>query len=206
VAFRKVEGAAYLQHCPTCTDTSSLSLVNSLFLLPLGCRLSLLFFNSLLLILCRLLQPRLSLRLSSCVLGHCLHLTASAYFLRNIVPVYNCLRHQSLLFTMSTQHVFRPLDKDKHEIRLLHLHAILPPKEEGREKRVAAHFSYTSLSNDQHEKFMALSYVWGEANYLSSVVLGDGSHIPITKNLLVAIEHLFANAFVPVSWSYEQLS
>lgn len=121
----------------------------------------------------------------------------SAYSKLKIVTVRP--RHHSALAMISTRHVFRPLDKDKKEIRLIHLHAILPEKEEGGEKRVAAHFSYTSLASDQHTKYQALSYVWGEANYVSAVVLGDVSHIPITKNLLVAIEHVFANGFAPVS-------
>jgi hypothetical protein len=103
---------------------------------------------------------------------------------------------------MTSQHIFRPLDKSRKEIRLLHLHAVLPPSNNETESYVAAHFSYTSLSNEQHERFMALSYVWGEKIYVSSVILDDGTYIPITKNLLVAIEHLFATAFAPVSRNY----
>jgi hypothetical protein len=100
---------------------------------------------------------------------------------------------------MAFQHIFRPLDKGRKEIRLLYLHAVLPQSNNETESYVAAHFSYTSLSNEQHEKYMALSYVWGEAVYASRVVLDDGSYIPITKNLLVAIEHLFETGFAPVS-------
>jgi hypothetical protein len=103
---------------------------------------------------------------------------------------------------MSAQHVFRPLSKDKKEIRLVNLHAILPAEKDGSEKCVTAHFSYTALISDQHTKYQALSYVWGQADYVSRVVLEDGSYIAITKNLLVAIEHIFANGFAPVRCQY----
>jgi len=169
VDYRKVEGAAPCNICPTCT-TPTLSLVNSLLLLPALCP-SAWYSTS---------RPLRIFRRAWSLFRH-------------------CRRHQSAPFTMSTPHVFRQLDKKTQEIRLLHLHAILPSREEGGTKSVAAHFSYTSLANDQHEKFMALSYVWGEANYLSNVVLDDGSHVTITENLLVAIEHLFATGFAPVS-------
>jgi len=105
-------------------------------------------------------------------------------------------------------HVYRPLDKERREIRLLHLIAVVSGSQYGYGSDcVSGRLEYKYLkgdgtvneTQDDAGKYMALSYVWGEPDYTSAVILDDGTFVSITSNLLVAIQHIFENGFAPVS-------
>jgi hypothetical protein len=109
---------------------------------------------------------------------------------------------------MPKVHRYNPLNKTRKGIRLLELTALGPGREYGYDGDcVFARFHYRFLANSDHEvgnnteilKYMTLSYVWGTPNYTSAVILEDGSYIPITSNLLVTLQHVFAHNFAPVS-------
>lgn len=94
------------------------------------------------------------------------------------------------------KHDYKPLDKEKREIRLLYLERIIPSTDSCKE-RIAGRLEHVSLEDSP--TFQSLSYHWGQPNYTSDVVLEDGSTIAIGENLLTALLHVFANGFAPVS-------
>lgn len=105
-------------------------------------------------------------------------------------------------------HEYKSLDREKQEIRLLHLIEIIPSVERGSDNDcISGRLSYKYLGHDEESAdiehndrdYMALSYVWGEPDYNSSVMLDDGTQIPITGNLLIALRHVFETGFAPVS-------
>lgn len=107
-------------------------------------------------------------------------------------------------------HSYKPLDRTRKEIRLLELTSIRPCREYGNDGEcVFARFHYSFLANnntkvDTNTKmdvpdYMAISYVWGTPGYTAAVIFEDGSYIPITNNLLVTLQHVFAHSFAPVS-------
>ena len=105
-------------------------------------------------------------------------------------------------------HVYRSLDKERREIRLLHLTAVIPGSPYGYDGDcISGRLEYQYLkgndtvdeTQDDARRYMALSYVWGEPDYTSAVILDDGTFVSITSNLLIAIRHIFENGFAPVS-------
>ena len=108
------------------------------------------------------------------------------------------LRSTHLPLKMSMKHRYRLLDKERKEIRLLHLEA-------GSEQRISGRIEYTSLLHDS-SLYIALSYVWGAPNYTSSVLFYDNSYLPISHNLIVALQHVSTNGFAPVCSSRFRVS
>lgn len=104
-------------------------------------------------------------------------------------------------------HKYKPLDKERKEIRLLHLLAVVPGSQYGYgQDCVLGRLEYKNLTNEESHlsedntgQYMALSYVWGEPKYTSAVILDDRTYISITGNLLIALQHVFENGFAPVS-------
>lgn len=104
---------------------------------------------------------------------------------------------------MLESYQYKPLNKDMIEIRLLRHLKLVEGAEYGCEEQcVRASFEYTNLyfgdGAQEHTAYMALSYVWGTPNLTSAVILDDGTQIPISHNLLVAIQHLFEHGYTPV--------
>jgi hypothetical protein len=104
-------------------------------------------------------------------------------------------------------HEYRPLDKERREIRLLHLEAVVSGSSYGYDSEcVLGRLECRYLqgggtegeTEDDAGQYLALSYVWGEPHYTSAVILDDGTYVPITTNLLIAIQHIFENGFAPV--------
>jgi len=88
--------------------------------------------------------------------------------------------HDQTAIEKSSIFQYRPLDNTRREIRLL----LLPPGDI---------FSYscslTHVSMDDDPEYEALSYVWGsEAN--PKIISLNGGHMPITRNLAEALDHL----------------
>jgi len=88
------------------------------------------------------------------------------------------------------QYIWKSLDRNRKEIRLLHLLAL---ESSG---HVVASIEHVSL----HDKpvYMALSYTWGSPDHASVLHLQDGSEVCITNNLADALRQLFANRLAPV--------
>jgi hypothetical protein len=62
---------------------------------------------------------------------------------------------------------------------------------EGLVTQIHGRIEHTALS--KAPSYSALSYVWGPPDPYSRVVLGDGSYLPITRNLLEAFLLLLDN-------------
>jgi hypothetical protein len=77
--------------------------------------------------------------------------------------------------------MYKPLDNDKHQIRLLHLNP------GSFQDEPSCSLSTTSL--DDTHSFEALSYVWGDLGDLVSITLHDES-FEVTKNLRTALTYL----------------
>jgi hypothetical protein len=101
----------------------------------------------------------------------------------------------------------RSTKKERKEIRLLHLLAVVPGlQHDYNQDCILGRLEYKNLRNEESQQpeddtkpYMALSYVWGEPKYTSAIILDDGTYISITGNLLIALQHVFGNGFAPVS-------
>jgi len=100
---------------------------------------------------------------------------------------------------MPLDDIFAPLNKDAKEIRVLHLDALSSPNNVG-EQYLTGRLAHISLTN-KPPPYFALSYVWGNVEPVSAVMLDNGSRIPIAQNLLIALQHIKRHEFLPVSLS-----
>ncbi|KAI7213930.1 hypothetical protein KC333_g6288 [Hortaea werneckii] len=76
--------------------------------------------------------------------------------------------------------IWKPLDKEKREIRIL----LLQPSEE-EDDALYANLEIVSL--DSRPEYNAISYVWGDASDTTTMFVNGGKVIPITKNLAAAL-------------------
>lgn len=80
--------------------------------------------------------------------------------------------------------LYRPLNNERSEIRLLTLHAVTC-------KHAPIECSLQNASLDDKPHFMAISYVWGDACITEDIIV-DGYIVPVTTNLASALRHLRA--------------
>jgi hypothetical protein len=59
--------------------------------------------------------------------------------------------------------------------------------------------SLETVSLQDHPKYVALSYVWGDVNNKAPFIL-DGNEIEITKNLAVALQHIQSTTETVTLW------
>jgi hypothetical protein len=88
---------------------------------------------------------------------------------------------------MSTTYTYRPLDRDKKEIRVLRLGSVVPETGES-EAQIVGSIEHVSLLDKP--VYNALSYVWGEAVFSPAIYVKDGQCFAITKNLEAALLHI----------------
>ncbi|KAH7414317.1 heterokaryon incompatibility protein-domain-containing protein [Phaeosphaeria sp. MPI-PUGE-AT-0046c] len=88
---------------------------------------------------------------------------------------------------MSKAYEYCPLLKHKKEIRLFRLRSITPATPD-HESEILGSIETASLLDKP--RYTALSYVWGEPVLSSRILLDDGTYVAITKNLLVALQHV----------------
>ncbi|KAM0426437.1 hypothetical protein ACHAPT_008128 [Fusarium lateritium] len=95
---------------------------------------------------------------------------------------------------MMPSYTYEPLDRLKREFRLARLH----PRAQGQAdsqttttdtQTPAINLSVIKSSLDEDIKYTALSYVWGDANDTSTIMI-DGHPFAATKNLVAALEQL----------------
>lgn len=89
-------------------------------------------------------------------------------------------------WTMPEEYLFKPLNRQRSEIRLLHLNR--KPADGETIPRSTGRLEHVPLS--AAPKYNALSYVWGNPTAASAVFLDDGSYLPIAANLFDALSHL----------------
>jgi hypothetical protein len=90
------------------------------------------------------------------------------------------------------QYAYEDLATDKHQIRVLHVHAATTWHEE-----ISCHLTLVSLGDNP--QFQALSYVWGDPKDTNLVQL-DGHVFPVTRNLEAAIRRLRKSTEDRVIW------
>lgn len=88
---------------------------------------------------------------------------------------------------MSKAYEYHALSEHKKEIRLFRLRSITRATPE-QESEVLGSIETASLL--ETPCYTALSYVWGEPVLSSRILLDDGTYVAITKNLLVALQHV----------------
>jgi hypothetical protein len=88
---------------------------------------------------------------------------------------------------LTTTYTYLPLDRDKKEIRLFRLQSITPATSHT-EAQISGSIEHDSLLDKP--SFNALSYVWGAPIFSSTILIDDGTQIPITENLHVALLHV----------------
>ncbi|KAK4205557.1 heterokaryon incompatibility protein-domain-containing protein [Triangularia verruculosa] len=101
---------------------------------------------------------------------------------------------------------YLPLNHDIREIRLITLH--YPDPTSGEEPTgctstvpppIKLTLSHVSLDAQPAPDYSALSYVWGDANDMQSIIL-DGQTFQVTHNLFTALERLYADGFSGKIW------
>jgi hypothetical protein len=88
---------------------------------------------------------------------------------------------------MSTTYTHRPLSGDKKEIRLFRLRSVVLSTEQSG-ARISGSIDHVSLLDEPI--YNALSYVWGEPVFSSTLQVEDGTCFAITKNLEDALLHI----------------
>ncbi|KAF2829820.1 hypothetical protein CC86DRAFT_403161 [Ophiobolus disseminans] len=91
---------------------------------------------------------------------------------------------------VSTKYKWKPLDRDKREIHLIHLIVI---QHSG---RVLGRIEHVSLDNPPD--YIALSYTWGVLQSEIPLQFSDETPVDITANLCDALNHIFLNELAPV--------
>lgn len=88
---------------------------------------------------------------------------------------------------MPKAYEYLPIEEDKKEIRLFRLRSVTPATLDG---DVEIQGSIENASLLEEPRYTALSYVWGEPVLSSKIFLDNGTHVAITRNLLVALLHV----------------
>ncbi|KAJ9158006.1 HET-domain-containing protein [Coniochaeta hoffmannii] len=85
--------------------------------------------------------------------------------------------------------LYRPLDPNRHEIRLLHL---LPesPSEGGFDSPINCTLTYADLDSPSLPAYEALTYFWGDPSDTRPITLDSSFPVSITANLCLALRHL----------------
>ncbi|KAF8847503.1 HET-domain-containing protein [Acephala macrosclerotiorum] len=79
--------------------------------------------------------------------------------------------------------IYRPLRKEKDEIRLLHIHG------RAKDNRIECTLYHTILHKDL--QFTALSYVWGDPSETEEIIV-NGKAVRVGRNLASGLEHIEA--------------
>lgn len=83
--------------------------------------------------------------------------------------------------------LYRPLDADRGEIRIIEL---LPGSFDS---DIRCHLKYTTLDSPESIPYEALSYVWGKPDFTEPLEF-EGHQVLVTKNLATALRHLRPDA------------
>ncbi|PMD43638.1 hypothetical protein L207DRAFT_301603 [Hyaloscypha variabilis F] len=82
---------------------------------------------------------------------------------------------------------YKPLDATRNEIRLINIHRRKPQTRADQPPAISCSMKHVSL--DSSPSFMALSYVWGDPD-ITTPILIDGEVFNVTVNLWQALNHL----------------
>ncbi|KAJ4286830.1 hypothetical protein N0V90_013082 [Kalmusia sp. IMI 367209] len=99
---------------------------------------------------------------------------------------------------MSSISAYGPLSTGKKEIRVLYINDFVPGSPHGYEEQCLTGKLTHFRLDEEHKPYYALSYVWGDPTPVSAIILDIGARIPIAQNLLVALQHLRRNDFLPI--------
>jgi hypothetical protein len=91
--------------------------------------------------------------------------------------------------------MYRPLDREKQEIRVIRLLDATPKSEAW-----AFEMQQVSLASDELSQTSALSYVWGQYDEEAKYISIDGMSLPITANLHAAISCIVGHDKLRASW------
>ncbi|RMY70843.1 hypothetical protein D0863_05525 [Hortaea werneckii] len=90
--------------------------------------------------------------------------------------------------------IWKPLDKEKREIRII----LLQPSEEEND---ALYADLEIASLDNSPEYKAISYVWGDASDTTAMFVNGGKVIQITKNLAAALRRFREDRVVVPLWA-----
>ncbi|OTA24663.1 hypothetical protein BTJ68_13339 [Hortaea werneckii EXF-2000] len=97
------------------------------------------------------------------------------------------------LWPLDRGSIWKPLDKEKREIRIL----LLQPSEEEDD---ALYADLEIVSLDSEPEYKAISYVWGDASDTTDMSL-NGANVNITKSLAAALRRFRDSSHLVALWA-----
>ncbi|KAI7370724.1 hypothetical protein KC354_g1044 [Hortaea werneckii] len=98
------------------------------------------------------------------------------------------------LWPLDRANIWKPLDKEKREIRIL----LLQPSEEEDD---ALYADLEVVSLDSEPEYKAISYVWGDASDTTVMFLNGGKVIEIIKSLAAALRRFRDSKVYVALWA-----
>ncbi|KAI6844147.1 hypothetical protein KC340_g2376 [Hortaea werneckii] len=98
------------------------------------------------------------------------------------------------LWPLDRGSIWKPLDKEKREIRIL----LLQPSEEEDD---ALYADLEIVSLDSEPEYKAISYVWGDATDTTVMFVNGGKAIEITKSLAAALRRFRESRAFVALWA-----